>query len=301
MVQTLQHTRHTTAYCECAAVVTAATRGGAIDTHKPRSVSQSLHKADTMCASDVATAHAHVYSQSLRVARCRHMTAASVCECDTTRRRQRWGHVTPRRDTHHATATRDTAPRHTTTRCSTQSHPAAHREQGQCTPQRQSGCTPHTPAYHSLQRCDAITATATPHGSRVTHRTRTQHTRRRHTHSCPRAHRRAHSSLTLAAVDTHVPHHDMCVPRQRRAQRAHTRWHARYSRSTAAIHSSRHGVATTTHTHQRCVHYLDACGCAAGPETPSLPPPRHVQHTQTHDRDTDTVPIAHHASQRHVA
>jgi hypothetical protein len=152
MVHTLQHTRHTTRDCDRADVVTDAvtmttTAGSSSHRHtRPRSVSQSLHKAHTMCASDAATAPMQPHYQSLRVARCRHIAAASVCECDTTRRRrQRWGHVTPRCDTHHATATRDTAPPHTTTRYSMQSHPAAHREQGQCTPHRHSGCTRHTP------------------------------------------------------------------------------------------------------------------------------------------------------------
>ncbi len=150
-------------------LVAQCTSGSSSHQHtRPRSVSQSLHKAHTMCARQAATAHTQPHYQSRRVARCRHMAATSVCECDTTRRRrQRWGHVTPRRDTQHTTGTaaRDTAPPHTTTQYSTQSHPAAHREQGQCTPQRHSGCTPHTPAYHSLQRCDAITATATRHGT----------------------------------------------------------------------------------------------------------------------------------------
>ncbi len=70
MVHTLQHTRHTTADCERADVVTdavtmATTAGSSSHRHtRPRSVSQSLHKADTMCDSDAASAHTQPHNQS---------------------------------------------------------------------------------------------------------------------------------------------------------------------------------------------------------------------------------------------
>jgi hypothetical protein len=70
MVHTPQHTRHTTADCERADVVTnavtmATTAGSSSHRHtRPRSVSQSLHKAHTMCDSDAASAHTQPHYQS---------------------------------------------------------------------------------------------------------------------------------------------------------------------------------------------------------------------------------------------
>ncbi len=172
---------------------------------------------------------------------------------------------------------------------------------------RHTRCSSDTAQQHAYSPTPPVLSTPTPscrHGPRVTRRTRTQHTRRWHT-----------------LMSTGSPPCTLLTHSRRRRHTRTTPRHVCSPHAPSPVHT--HAMACTVQSQQRsqpqqqtrrCRRHphppavrpppsptrLHACRCVAGPDTPSLSPPRHVQHTQTHDGDTDTAPMAPHASQRHV-